>query len=96
MASTIIEIAHNASVPTISATEDPIRNDGAILGLVSNYYNAGAFAGYKAEKILLGQDKIETISIDTLQRFALLVNMKSALRLEIYPPLDLIKIAEII
>ncbi|NDB68000.1 MAG: hypothetical protein EB015_08350 [Methylocystaceae bacterium] len=95
-ASTIIEIAHNASVPTISATEDPIRNDGAILGLVSNYYNAGAFAGYKAEKILLGQDKIETISIDTLQRFALLVNMKSALRLEIYPPLDLIKIAEII
>jgi putative ABC transport system substrate-binding protein len=95
-ASQIVEIAHKAHIPTISATEDPIRNDGAILGLVSNYYNAGAFAGYKAEKILQGLENIENIAIETLQRFALLVNMKSSIRLELYPPLDLIKIAEII
>ena len=95
-AALIIEAAHARNIPTISATEDPIRNDGAVIGLVSNYYNAGSFAGYKAEKILTGAEKIENIPIETLQRFALLVNMKSALQLELYPPLDLIKIAEII
>ncbi len=30
------------------------------MGLVSNYSNAGAFAGYKAEQILLGKTAVGT------------------------------------
>ena len=66
------------------------------MGLVSNYANAGAFAGYKAEQILLGKEVVGKIPIETLQRFALVVNMKTAKQLGIYPPLDMIKIAELL
>ena len=64
------------------------------MGLVSNYSNAGAFAGYKAEQILARQDRRGNIPIETLQRFALVINMSTAAQLGVYPPLDLIKIAE--
>jgi putative ABC transport system substrate-binding protein len=95
-ASAIIGPATAARVPVISATEGPIRHDGALMGLVSNYANAGAFAGYKAEQILLGKTPVERIPIETLQRFTLVVNMKTAVQLGVYPPLDLIKIAELL
>jgi ABC-type uncharacterized transport system substrate-binding protein len=95
-AATIIGQATAARVPVISATEGPIRDDGALLGLVSNYYNAGAFAAHKAEQVLVGKQAVGKIPIETLQRFALVVNMTTALQLGIYPPLDLIKIAELL
>lgn len=95
-AAMIVGYASAAGVPLISATEDPIRKDGALMGLVSNYANAGAFAGYKAEQILLGRSAVGNTPIETLQRFALVVNMKTALQLGVYPPLDMIKIGELL
>jgi putative ABC transport system substrate-binding protein len=95
-ASTIVGIATVARIPVISATESPIREDGALMGLVSNYSNAGAFAAYKAEQILVGKQPAGKIPIETLHRFALVVNMTTAIQLGVYPPLDLIKIAELL
>jgi putative ABC transport system substrate-binding protein len=95
-AATIVGLATVARVPVLSATEGPIREDGALLGLVSNYYNAGAFAAHKAEQILVGKQAAGRIPIETLQRFALVVNMTTAIQLGIYPPLDVIKIAELL
>lgn len=95
-APTIVDLASGARIPVISATEGPIRKDGALMGLVSNYANAGAFAGYKAEQILLGKAVVGKIPVETLQRFALVINMKSAIQLGIYPPLDLINVAELL
>jgi putative tryptophan/tyrosine transport system substrate-binding protein len=95
-AAMIVGLASAAGVPVISATEDPIRKAGALMGLVSNYSNAGDFAGYKAEQILAGKAAVGKVPIDTLQRFALVVSMKTAIQLGVYPPLDLIKIAELL
>jgi putative ABC transport system substrate-binding protein len=95
-AATIVELARPAGIPIISATEGPIRQDGALMGLVTNYGNAGAFAGYKAEQILRGKEAVRSIPIETLQRFTLVVNMTTAGHLGVYPPLDLIKIGELL
>ena len=95
-ASTIVGMATTAKIPVISATEGPIRDDGALVGLVSNYYNAGAFAAHKAEQILVGKQPAGRLPIETLQRFALVVNMTTAFQLGVYPPLDLIRIAELL
>ena len=92
----IVSAATAARIPVISATEGPIRDDGAFVGLVSNYYNAGAFAAHKAEQILVGKQRAGQLPIETLQRFALVVNMTTAVQLGIYPPLDLIRIAELL
>jgi len=95
-ADAIVELARPAGIPIISATEGPIREDGALMGLVSNYANAGAFAGYKAEQILRGKETVSNIPIETLRRFTLVVNMTTAVQLGVYPPLELIKIAELL
>ena len=95
-ASAIVGPATAAGVPVISATEAPIRQQGALVGLVSSYYNVGAFAGYKAEQILTGKMSAGSIPIDTLQRFTLVVNMNTAGQLGIYPPMDLVPIAELV
>ncbi len=95
-ASAIVDAATAAKVPVISATEAPIRKQGAYVGMVSSYYNAGAYAGYKAEQILSGKQAVGSIPIDTLQRFTLLVNMNTGGKLGLYPPLDLIPIAELL
>jgi ABC-type uncharacterized transport system substrate-binding protein len=95
-AGTIVGLATARRIPVISATEGPIRDNGALMGLVSNYTNAGAFAAYKAEQILTGKEAVGKIPIETLQRFSLVVNMKAAVRLGIYPPLDLLQIAELL
>jgi putative ABC transport system substrate-binding protein len=95
-AAAIVGPSKAAGVPIISATESPIRREGALMGLVSSYYNAGTYAGYMAEQILAGRKNAGSIAIDTLQRFTLLMNMSSAVELGVYPPLDLIPIAELL
>lgn len=95
-AAAIIAPATAGGVPVISATEAPIRQNGALVGFVSSYYNAGAYAGYMAEQILTGKRAAGSIPIDTLQRFSLLINMKTASQLDVYPPMDLVPIAELL
>ncbi|WP_410497864.1 ABC transporter substrate-binding protein [Chitinibacter sp. S2-10] len=85
-----------AGVPVISATEAPIRQHGALLGLVGNYFNAGSFAAYKAEQILLKRASPDQIPIEVLQRFSLLINMQSARQLKRYPPLSQLGVAELL
>jgi putative ABC transport system substrate-binding protein len=92
----ITEITDRHRIPTFSATEEPIRKSGAFMGLVSLYYNAGRFAGYKAEQILVGKKKPGDIPVETLERFSLLINIDAGKKIEQYPPLTMLKYAEII
>ncbi|MDQ8021138.1 MAG: ABC transporter substrate-binding protein [Moraxellaceae bacterium] len=95
-ADVIVAAATAAGVPVVSATESPIRKDGAMLGLVSNYYNAGSFAAYKAEQILKQGRYAGDVPVETLQRFSLLINMRTARYLQIFPPLRELKFAELL
>jgi len=63
---------------------------------VSHYYNVGLFAGFKAEKILLRSTRAGDIPIETLKRFSFLVNMETARKINFYPPVMILKFAEII
>ncbi len=92
----IIDFLNENSIPTFSATEVPVRNAGALTGLVCPYFNCGLFAGYKAEQILFKNKKPEDIPIETLHRFSYLVNLKTALKIKAYPPLTILDFAEII
>ena len=95
-AQTIVRLATAAKVPVISATESPIYEAGALVGMVTKYVNAGAFAGHKAEQILLRRQPVGSIPIERLQRYSLVINMNAAAQLGIYPPLDLLRIAELV
>jgi putative ABC transport system substrate-binding protein len=95
-ASTVVETAQVAHIPVFSATETPIRDEGALLGLVSTYFNVGELAAFKAEQILTKKKTASQIPIESLNRFTYLVNMEAAKKLGVYPPLSVVKIAELV
>lgn len=95
-ARTVVDMARAARIPVFAATEAPIRNDGALIGLVSNYFSAGELAAHKAEQILLKNAQPAAIPIEPLNRFTYLINMKSAKQLGTYPPVALFKVAEVV
>lgn len=92
----LVELLNEYRIPTFSATEEPIHNANALMGIVSHYYNVGQFAGYKAEEILIDKKQPKDIPIETLGKFSFIINMKTAKRLRCYPPISILKLAEVI
>lgn len=88
--------ALQAHLPTFCATESIVRKAQCLFGLFSNGSNLGRFAGYKAAQVLVDKTPVDRIAAETLQRFSLLINMPVAKALDLYPPLGLLKLAEVI
>jgi putative ABC transport system substrate-binding protein len=85
------------SLPTFAAAELAIRSGGVLVGLVSRYYSVGQLAAAKAIEILVNKKPASSVSIETLKRFSLIVNMDVARNLGgVYPPIDMLNYAEII
>ncbi|QDQ24979.1 ABC transporter substrate-binding protein [Chitinimonas arctica] len=95
-AAAVVQQAHQAGVAVFAATEEPVRQAGALAGLVSPYYAAGQFAAHKAAQILNGKKKAAELPLDTLARFTYLIHIGSARVLRRYPPLGLLRYAEIV
>ncbi|MPN15275.1 hypothetical protein SDC9_162605 [bioreactor metagenome] len=83
-------------LPTFCATESIIRQSGCMFGLFANGTNIGAFAGSMAKRILVEGQSPESIPASSLQRFSLLINMRTASALGMYPPMLLLNVAEVI
>lgn len=81
---------------TFAATETPLRDAQAMFGLVSNYYTLGKFTAYKAEHILLHGLKPSDIPIETMKKFSLLLRIGVANAIGLYPPVNIVRYAEII
>ncbi|TWA87561.1 putative ABC transport system substrate-binding protein [Azospirillum brasilense] len=87
-------LAHRLA--TFCSTELPIRRANLLMGLVSPAVNVGRFAGLKAVEILTGAKPADTIPVETLNRFSLLLRIGAAKQLDLYPPMRLLNIAEIV
>lgn len=92
----VTQAALDARLPTFCATESVVRQAGCMFGLFANGSNIGRFAAYKALQVLVERTPVEQVPAETLQRFSLLINMKTARALELYPPLGLLNVAEVI
>ncbi len=83
-------------IPVAAAGEVPVVESDALLGLVGRYFAIGQLTGRRAEQILLEGDKPQDIPVEPINHFSLIVNMEIARRLELYPPLSLLHIVEVI
>lgn len=92
----VTRAALQARLPTFCATESIVRKASCLFGLFSNGSNVGRFAGFKAAQILLEKQPVGQLPAETLQRFSLLINMQTARTLELYPPLQLLNVAEVV
>ncbi|HEV7371637.1 ABC transporter substrate-binding protein [Arenibaculum sp.] len=85
-----------SGVPVAAAGEVPVVESDALMGLVSRYYNVGRLTAAKAEQILVEGKAPEDMPIEALSRFSFIVNMEVAHELKLYPPLGLLRFAEVI
>lgn len=92
----VTNAALRARLPTFCATESIVRRSHCMFGLFANGSNIGRFAAYKASQILIDRIPADRIAAQTLQSFSLLINMHVAKTLDLYPPLALLNVAEVI
>lgn len=91
----VVRAALAMGLPSFCPLESAVRRHGALFGLVSPPNNVGRFAAFKAMRILQGRASAAEMPIETLQHFSPLINMQTALHLQIYPPLLLLEVAEV-
>ena len=91
----VTRLATDIGLPTFCGVETLVYQH-CITGLVSPLYAVGRFAGFKAEQILIGGVDPGEIPIETLSRFSFVVNMESAHKLKVYPPMEILRFAQFI
>lgn len=91
----LTEEAVDRKLPIFAAIEVQLVNGKGLMGLVSPFYLVGQFAAYKAEQILVHGVAPKEIPVETLKRFSLIINMGVARELEMYPPINAFRFAQI-
>lgn len=92
----VTQAALDARLPTFCATESIVRKARCLVGISSSATNLGRFVGFKAASILADGKAVASVPVETLTRFSLLINMPVAKALDLYPPLHLLNVAEVL
>lgn len=85
-----------AGLPVFAAAEAPVREGQALMGVVNRYYTVGQLSAAQAERILVHKVPPHEIPIEAPRNFSFLVNMPVARALKRYPPMQVLKIADVI
>ena len=88
----IMNVVNEFNLPSLSAVESMVPEDGALLGLVPNYYELGRLAAKKALKIFKGKKPTE-IPSSALDHFNMSVNMKTAQKINVQIPMSILVMA---
>lgn len=91
---TFTAAALQAGLPVLSPYERLVIEADALLSVSSRYYAVGELAARQAQRILLDGVSPGDLPVLALTQFAFVINMESARRLKLFPPLELLQIAE--
>lgn len=91
-----VEAATDLELPVFSAYTQMVRESGALMAVGTSYANVGSLAAAQAEKVLFKARDPGALPVQSLNRFSVILNMKTATKLEIYPPLSLLSMAEVV
>ncbi len=81
-------------LPVLSPYERLVRNSQALISVAARYTDVGRLAGMQAEKILAGGAVPGDLAVARMTDFAFVINMGVAKKLKLFPPLELLQIAE--
>ena len=88
----IMALVNEFKIPSLSAVESMVPQDGALLGLVPNYYELGRLAAAKALKIFQGKKPYD-IPSSALDHFQMSVNLKTAQKINVQIPMSILVMA---
>lgn len=81
-------------IPFMSPYEQLVRNAQALISVAARYYDVGRLAGSQAERILIDGAEPGNLPVVRMKDFAVVINLSVAKALDLYPPIDLLNIAE--
>lgn len=91
-----VAAAIDLGLPVFSAYTQMVRDSGALMAVGTSYANVGRMAAGQAADIVLNNVTPGDLPIGSLDRYSVILNMTSAKELELFPPLSLISVAEIV
>jgi putative ABC transport system substrate-binding protein len=92
----ITKHALKQKLPVLAVSELVVLESDALFGVVNRYTTVGQLTAAKAEMILVKKIEPKNIPIVAPPGFSLIVNMRVAKELQRYPPIRVVKIAEIV
>ncbi|MCR8723480.1 ABC transporter substrate-binding protein [Frigidibacter sp. ROC022] len=88
--------AKDAALPVISPYEEMVQNGDALISVAARYYDVGQLAGQQAAAILVDGKSAGSLPVARIKDFAITVNLDFSREIEIWPPIDLLGIADIV
>lgn len=92
----ITNSAIEKGVAIVSAYEAMARKSNALLAVASRYYSVGKLAGFQAKNILVDDHTPIDLPILSLSRYSYVINMETARKLRLYPPIKVLRYAEVV
>ena len=92
----ITKTAVTRDLPVLATSESVVLESDALFGVVNRYYTVGQLTASKAEQVLVNKIAPRDIPVVAPPGFSLIVNMRVAQELKKYPPIRVLKIAEIV
>mgnify|MGYP005992985041 CR=1 FL=1 len=83
-------------LPVASAYDVMVSDSDGLIAVANKYYNVGRLAANQANKVLFENASPGTLPIAELSRFSMFINMDVARSLSLYPPIQLLRFAELI
>ncbi len=90
------QAANRHGLPVASAYDVMVTRSDGLIAVANRYYNVGRLAANQAEKVLFDGQQPGQLPIASLNRYSIFINMQVARQLELYPPIQLLKIAELV
>lgn len=82
-------------LPMFTSAESAFRKGDILLGLISPLAGIGQVSAYQAAQILFHDKRAGDLATPTLTRHSVLINMRAARSLRLYPPMKMLQFAEI-
>jgi putative ABC transport system substrate-binding protein len=86
--------ALDQGLPLASAYEQMVTDAHGLIAVAARYYNVGRLAGEQAMAILVDGKSPGDLPIRGLDRFAYIINMDTARKLDLFPPMEVLQYAE--
>ncbi len=83
-------------LPVFSAYAQMVTESDAVMAVANSYVNVGKLAAGQAARILLDGIVPGDLPVAALDRYSVYVNMRIAKKLKLFPPIQLITLAEIV
>jgi putative ABC transport system substrate-binding protein len=88
------DAAAQHGLPTLSPYEGMVRDSHALISVAARYADVGRLAGEQVRRILVDGETPGDLAVVAVEKFAYVINMETARRVKLLPPIEVLEIAE--